>query len=173
MRISDWSSDVCSSDLRVVQLPFTLHIMPARGCGDAAQDVVKARENADVAQFGFSSSPHDSASANKLTAFADPDVGLDAAISRDRAIVNILPRAERRVGPSDNSFVEGKADCGDGTAGKKQGRQYLMRGKSRRFHGYDFAVLVQRDQCEDGAQRDRKREKAGDDLRHAQPNIPP
>src|SRR3546814_17153454 len=84
MRISDWSSDVCSSDLfgkgeavginlrqgelvgphfrrdadaakplfapcgdveadRVVQLPFTLHIMPARGCGDAAQDVVKAQ----------------------------------------------------------------------------------------------------------------------------------
>src|SRR3546814_7502028 len=106
MRISDWSSDVCSSDLRVVQLPFTLHIMPARGCGDAAQDVVKARENADVAQFGFSSSPHDSARANKLTAFADPDVGLDAAISRDRDIVNILPRAERRVGPSDNRSEE-------------------------------------------------------------------
>src|SRR3546814_9035151 len=109
--------------------------MPARGCGDAAQDVVKARENADVAQFGFSSSPHDSARANKLTAFADPDVGLDAAVSWDRAIVNILPRAERRVGPCDNSFVEGEADCGDGNAGKKQGRQYLMRGKSRRFHG--------------------------------------
>src|SRR3546814_2692825 len=151
MRISDWSSDVCSSDLfgkgeavginlrqgelvgphfrrdadaakplfapcgdveadRVVQLPFTLHIMPARGCGDAAQDVVKARENADVAQFGFSSSPHASAPANKLTAFADPDVGLDAAISRDRAIVNILPRAERRVGPSDNRSEEHTAE---------------------------------------------------------------
>src|SRR3546814_12849633 len=119
--------------------------MPARGCGDAAQDVVKARENADVAQFGFSSSPHDSARANKLTAFADPDVGLDAAISRDRAIVNILPRAERRVGPRDNSFVEGTADCGDGNAGTKHVRRSPMPGKSRRFPGTAFASLVWRD----------------------------
>src|SRR3546814_9954976 len=54
MRISDWSSDVCSSDLQIAQ-PFALDpqhgLELVRGCGDIIVGIVEQRRGVGAAAY--------------------------------------------------------------------------------------------------------------------------
>jgi hypothetical protein len=47
----------------------------------------------------------------------DPDVGLDAALGRDRTVIDRLPDRERGIGAGDDAFIEGEIEDGDQQAG--------------------------------------------------------
>src|SRR3546814_7859524 len=87
MRISDWSSDVCSSDLPAVALI-----------------------DFDAAQHDRRAAGLDRPRIDEVAALAHPDIRPYAAVGRDFRIFDLLPRTERRGRARDDPFVEGEAE---------------------------------------------------------------
>src|SRR3546814_20361892 len=100
MRISDWSSDVCSSDLRGILDQRTFRHGEAAGAGAADGDVagaaaVPAAAVRDDHLTAIPGHPHGAVAGGKP---AEADAGVVAAVAIDRDTRAAASAATRRVG---------------------------------------------------------------------------
>ncbi len=160
---------------RILQHPaFGCSVIMALGrLDDGDKAVVHPVEDFHLAQLHRRASPGHDGGAYQIIAVAHPWVGLDPAVAWQRAVIHRLPGAQACGRPRHDAFVEGKADQRDDQRRCDQRRKYLVSGKPRRLHRYDFAILVEAGEHDERAEQDRKGQEPRDDLRRAQPDIMP
>src|SRR3546814_16300215 len=116
MRISDWSSDVCSSDLQeqVLRAGGRCRRRQCRYQGAAMAPFAMARQDADRQDLPFSGDGADQAEAARLLAGGDGDEARDAGTGQRSE--------ERRVGKEGVS--SGRSRCSPYHEKKKKGKQH-------------------------------------------------
>src|SRR3546814_19932761 len=109
MRISDWSSDVCSSDLPIAGRPMLLHLMASVDELDPAKKVVIVGDKADQLEAALGGSAE--------LAVQDPQLGTGHAVQQGEGALAGFAK-ENEGGQvlilyGDVPFELGRASCGD------------------------------------------------------------